>query len=133
MVSHDRYFLDRVVDKIFAFENDGHIQIYNGGFSDYFNQRQVIKESKKTTKTYNKPKKTIIKMTYQERKEFETIEQVITELENQLTQVEKQLNNPEIEYNLVMDLVNQRDEIETQLLEKMDRWQYLSELDEKSK
>ena len=72
-------------------------------------------------------------MTYQERKEFETIEQVITELENQLTQVEKQLNNPEIEYNLVMDLVNQRDEIETQLLEKMDRWQYLSELDEKSK
>ena len=133
VVSHDRYFLDRVVDKIFAFENDGHIQIYNGGFSDYFNQRQVIKESKKTTKTYNKPKKTIIKMTYQERKEFETIEQVITELENQLTQVEKQLNNPEIEYNLVMDLVNQRDEIETQLLEKMDRWQYLSELDEKSK
>ena len=133
VVSHDRYFLDRVVDKIFAFENDGHIQIYNGGFSDYFNQRQVIKESKKTTKTYNKPKKTIIKMTYQERKEFETIEQVITELENQLAQVEKQLNNPEIEYNLVMDLVNQRDEIETQLLEKMDRWQYLSELDEKSK
>lgn len=133
VVSHDRYFLDRVVDKIFAFENDGHIQIYNGGFSDYFNQRQVIKESKKTTKTYNKPKKTIIKMTYQERKEFETIEHVITELENQLAQVEKQLNNPEIEYNLVMDLVNQRDEIETQLLEKMDRWQYLSELDEKSK
>ena len=133
VVSHDRYFLDRVVDKIFAFENNGHIQIYNGGFSDYFNQRQVIKESKKTTKTYNKPKKTIIKMTYQERKEFETIEQVITELENQLAQVEKQLNNPEIEYNLVMDLVNQRDEIETQLLEKMDRWQYLSELDEKSK
>lgn len=133
VVSHDRYFLDRVVDKIFAFENDGHIQIYNGGFSDYFNQRQVIKENKKTTKTYNKPKKTIIKMTYQERKEFETIEQVITELENQLAQVEKQLNNPEIEYNLVMDLVNQRDEIETQLLEKMDRWQYLSELDEKSK
>lgn len=132
VVSHDRYFLDRVVDKIFAFENDGYIQMYNGGFSEYFEHKQTIKETaKKVAKEAPVKNKPTVRMTYKEKKEFETIEDEITTLETKLSEIETQLNNPNLDYAKVMELVNSRDDLEAQLLEKMDRWQYLSELDEK--
>lgn len=128
-VSHDRYFLDRVVDKIFAFENSA-LTMYNGGFSDYILKKKETIINKTPKKEYIKKAPTI-KMTYLEKKEFETIEDEISQLEKQLTKIEKDMNIYNDDYQKVMELVNLQTEIEKQLEEKMERWQYLTELNEK--
>ena len=94
-VSHDRYFLDRVVRRIFAFEGNGEIRQYEGGFTDYWlktrekektavqRDTEVVAE-KKTKKNYNKNREKKLKFTYAEQKEFETIDEDIATLEEQL-------------------------------------------------
>ncbi len=130
-VSHDRYFLDRVVDQIFAFEENGHIERYMGGFSDYLDKKIVDTEKLKETKKTMIKKAPTIKMTYQERKEFDAIESEISQLENQLSLIEQEMNTHQDNYTKVMELANKQSEIEQCLEEKMERWEYLSELNEK--
>ena len=130
-VSHDRYFLDRVVDQIFAFEENGIIQRYMGGFSDYLEKKTMHQETMKETKKKIAKKISSVKMTYQEKKEFESIETDISNLENQLAEIEKEMNEFHEDYTKIIELTKKQELLENALEEKMERWEYLSELNEK--
>lgn len=130
VVSHDRYFLDRVVDKVFVFENDGHLSLYNGGFTDYLEKREVI-IAKKEKKAIPQ-KKTQVKMTYLEKKEFENIENAISDIENKIQMYQTQMNQHQEDYQKVMELQEQIDSLELDLTSSLERWEYLTELHEKT-
>ena len=130
--SHDRYFLDRVVDKIFAFE-DHHLVMYNGGYSDYLLKREEnkeIRQKKEKAITYQ-PRRNKLKMTYQEKKEYETIEMDIDQIEKQIQHYQNQMDKVSDHYEEVLKISNEIEQLEQLLEQKMDRWQYLSELAEK--
>lgn len=140
-VSHDRYFLDRVVRRIFAFEGNGEIRQYEGGFTDYWlktrekektavqRDTEVVAE-KKTRKNYNKNREKKLKFTYAEQKEFETIDEDIATLEEQLDQIEKDILANAKDFVKLQELTDKKDEIQQQLDHKMERWVYLNDLAE---
>ena len=140
-VSHDRYFLDRVVRRIFAFEGNGEIRQYEGGFTDYWlktrekektavqRDTEVVAE-KKTKKNYNKNREKKLKFTYAEQKEFETIDEDIATLEEQLDQIEKDILANAKDFVRLQELTDKKDEIQQQLDHKMERWVYLNDLAE---
>lgn len=134
-VSHDRYFLDKVVDRIFSFEGNGKIVQYEGGYSDYLRQHNnqtsdepVKKETVKSIRhTENKP----LKMSYSEQKEFETINDTIEKLENNISEIESLISGIATDYVKLQELTEQRDSLNVQLEEAMEKWVYLNELNEK--
>ena len=140
-VSHDRYFLDRVVRRIFAFEGNGEIRQYEGGFTDYWlktrekektavqRDTEVVAE-KKTKKNYNKNREKKLKFTYAEQKEFETIDEDIATLEEHLDQIEKDILANAKDFVRLQELTDKKDEIQQQLDHKMERWVYLNDLAE---
>lgn len=136
IVSHDRYFLDRCVDRIFAFDGNGNIKQYEGGYSDY---KATLEESKKVTvsegkskesKTWNKGERKL-KMSFNEKREFETIDDDIAKLEQAIADTEEQMEKSASQYSKLQELSQQKENLENQLSEKMDRWMYLNELAEK--
>lgn len=137
-VSHDRYFLDRVVRRIFAFEENGVIQQYEGGYSDYLiawelrnpygeNQTQIQQKETKSVKIKDKK----LKFTYQEQKDFETIDEDIEKLENQLKQLEEEMLEAASNYGKLGELMQQKEELLEKLDDKMQRWEYLNDLAER--
>ena len=146
IVSHDRYFLDRTVRRIFAFEGDGRISQYEGGYTDYWNKVgkkqsavNVATPSKKegeasgNSKVTWKQREKKLKFTYQEQKDFEVIEEEIAALEEKLADLEKEEIAVASDYVKLATVTKKKEEVETKLLEKMDRWAYLEELAEKIK
>lgn len=134
-VSHDRYFLDKCVDRIFAFEGNGVIKQYEGGYSDYLNARkpqETVKEEKKEPKKWDKGERKL-KMSYNEEKEFATIDEDIAAIEDKIAQVEKDMEECASQYSKLQELSEEKEKLENELSEKMDRWMYLTELDEKIK
>lgn len=147
VVSHDRYFLDRTVRRIFAFEEDGIIRRYDGGFTDYAgksrwflqqkNEGVAGKEAENTgavtdsRATWKHEKK--LKFTYQEQKDYETIEAQIQELEEKIEQFEQQIAANARDFVKLNELTGQKEEAELLLEEKMNRWMYLEELAAKIK
>ncbi|BCA85463.1 ABC transporter ATP-binding protein [Enterococcus saigonensis] len=132
-VSHDRYFLDKVAEKLLVFEGDGIITSYFGSITDYLTQsipevalsEDIKKEadySKKEVTTKNVKKK----LTYMEQKEWETIEEDITLLENQIDDLTEKMNHQGADFTKLQELQKQISEAESQLEEKMKRWEYLS-------
>lgn len=143
-VSHDRYFLDRIAARIFSFE-DGTIRQYEGNFSDYKASRSLrVEEAAKSSGALNKPSEEPIsasvatwkqksnkpKFTYQEQKEYDTIDAVITDLENKIAETEEAIAKAATEYSKLNELMKQKEELEKTLEEKMDRWVYLNDLAE---
>ena len=136
-VSHDRYFLDKVVDTILELSGDGIVKQYNGGYSDYLETK--ISEDKKTEEDrpkyqreavkYNKPKK--LKFSYKEQQEFNTIDEDILKLENKIEDIESQLIKYSTDYIKLQELMDEKSNIGRQLEEKMERWVYLNDLAEK--
>lgn len=137
-VSHDRYFLDRVVRRIFAFEENGVIQQYEGGYSDYLiawelrnpsgeNQTQIQQKETKSVKIKDKK----LKFTYQEQKDFETIDEDIEKLEKQLKQLEEEMLEAASNYGKLGELMQQKEELLEKLDDKMQRWEYLNDLAER--
>ncbi len=138
VVSHDRYFLDRVVNRIFAFEGDGKLTHYNGGYSDYAERRAERLTEEKTRKaaknTMSRPKgdrAAKLKFSYKEQKEFETIEEDIAALEEELQQTQDAMGRCGSDYVKLRELDEKVQTLEEVLMEKMDRWEYLTELHEK--
>lgn len=134
-VSHDRYFLDKCVDRIFAFEKNGAINQYEGGYTDYLQAQkpvEEIKNEKKEVKAWNKGNRKL-KMTYNEEKEFSTIDDDISELEGKIEAIEVEMASVASEYSKLQKLTAEKESLENQLTEKMDRWIYLNELNEKIK
>lgn len=143
-VSHDRYFLDRVVDRIFSFE-DRKVVLYEGNYSDYreksknarkAGQEGQIKEEtekKKKTAASQKPKTKKLRFTYNEQREYETIDEEIEKIEQMLSELEVQIEKDSGSYSKLQELYETKEKLETQLEEKMERWVYLNDIAEKMK
>lgn len=134
-VSHDRCFLDRCCTRIFAFEGDGNIKQYEGGYSDYANkieeaENNTAPKETKEKKTWDKGKKKL-KFTYNEEKEYSTIDEDIAKLEEKIAETEEEMNKNSSSYSKLQELSKEKEELEQQLINKMDRWIYLNELKEK--
>lgn len=140
-VSHDRYFLDRVVDHIFAFEENGHLKRYEGGFSDYHEKcgssiyncepekKSTDGESKKAV--YVKDRSNQVKFTYNEKREFETIDDDIAKLEDDIAGLDGEIAKAATEFVRLNELMNEKTKKEQELEYKMDRWVYLNDLAQK--
>lgn len=134
VVSHDRYFLDRVVNRVFVLKEDKIFYQYLGGYSDYLNN--VKEEEKKEEKKSFSPresKKEIPKLTYNEQKELDTIEDHITELEYQMKDIDELIQVSGNDYSKTKELYIQRELVEKTLNDKLERWAYLTDIKEKSK
>ena len=152
-VSHDRYFLDRVVRRIFAFEDNGRIHQYEGGFTDYWNASDDVRSamgSNVTVAAENKAKSgndqgglsgkeayeaskqaakaAKLKFTYKEEKEYATIEADIAAIENKLEELDTQMAANATNSVKLQALMKEKEETESALEEKMDRWMYLEDL-----
>jgi len=133
-VSHDRYFLDRVVDRILAFEGQGVVKEYVGNYSDYQakleedqlreSPKEQARSSKKEDGAANK-KTRPPKLTYQEQKEYAEIEGVIEGLEKELQELAREMEQAGSNYELLQELVARQSQLEQQLEEKLERWAYL--------
>lgn len=129
-VSHDRYFLDRICDGLLIIQNQ-QVRYVNGGYSvNIDTSTQIEKEKNDSGKQYKKERQVKIKMTYQEKKEFETIEDDISSLEKQIIEIEKQMNDV-IDFKEISQLTKKRDELNEMLENKNERFLYLLELQEK--
>lgn len=138
-VSHDRYFLDNVVDRIFEFDGNGHLQQYEGGYTDYIEakqKREVPKEEVKAKKStgkndwkQNRPTK--LKFSYMEQKEFETIDEDIAKLEEKLEKLDADMMANATNSAKLSELTLEKEVAEKQLEEKMERWVYLNDLAER--
>ena len=144
-VSHDRYFLDRVVRRIFAFEGQGTVTQYEGGFTDYQaafqekypdglsgqNESTQKKADSGEKKTKERPKlERKLKFSYKEQKEWDTIEDEIAGLEEGLEGLDGQIAEAASDYSRLNTLMKEKSEKEQLLEEKMERWMYLNELAE---
>ena len=142
-VSHDRYFLDRVVDRIFAFEAGGHLTQYEGGYTDYRDKcvssiynvesngtsdAPKSKAAGQVKKAYNSHED---KITYMEQKEYETIDDDIEKLENRVSELDDEIAKNATSYSKLAELTKEKEDVERQLEEKMERWEYLNDLAEK--
>lgn len=145
-VSHDRYFLDRVVRRIFAFEEGGQLRQYEGGYTDYRNKaiaegrltgsvdntqtKQEVREASgektdaKSTWTHEKK----LKFTYKEQKEYETIEDDIAAMEERMEAIDDEMVKNAHDFVKLNELTKEKSALETSIEEKMERWAYLEEL-----
>ncbi|MCC2251081.1 ABC-F family ATP-binding cassette domain-containing protein [Virgibacillus sp. AGTR] len=127
-VSHDRYFLDRVIDRLLVFTENNRIIPYYGNYTDYLEKQKEIpmtqKPVEKTEKV--KPKKQRKKLSYNEQKEWNEIEDVITALEEELEKIQDNIVNAGSDSERVQVLFNEQQEIEAKLEAKMERWEELS-------
>lgn len=140
-VSHDRYFLDRVVRRIFSFEGNGVIKQYEGGYTDYYNKKQEemehTKEQEKPAskgrqeKSAYKSKNQKLKFSYNEQREYDTIEDDIGKLEKKLEKLDIDMNKNATNSVKLKELMDEKEETEALLMEKMDRWEYLEDLAKK--
>lgn len=145
-VSHDRYFLDNMADRIFAFEGNGKLVQYEGGYTDYLesyertygisletkNGQSEKSETKKTEKKnwkQNQPVK--LKFSFKEQREYETIDDDIAALEEQLEDLDAQMAANATNSAKLSELMGEKENAEKALEEKMDRWVYLNDLAEK--
>ena len=144
-VSHDRYFLDRVVDRIFAFEAGGHLTQYEGGYTDYRDKcvssiynvssngtsdASKSKAAGQARKVYNSHEDKI-KFTYMEQKEYETIDDEIEKLETKVSELDDEIAKNATSYSKLAELTKEKEDVEKQLEEKLERWEYLNDLAEK--
>ena len=142
-VSHDRYFLDKLATRIFSFEN-GEIVRYEGNYSDLKEAQALRRSAESTTpvipssaadttsasKETWKQKDTRLKFSYKEQREYETIDADIAALEDKIATLEKEIAASASEYSKLTRLMEEKEQAEAALEEKMDRWVYLNDLAE---
>jgi ATP-binding cassette subfamily F protein uup len=138
-VSHDRYFLDKIVNKIFAFEGGGKISQYTSNYS-YFRQMQKEKQSKLSKtgdrkapvkKVHLQGREKKLKFTYKEQLEFSKIDDIIENLENVISKKEHEIEEASSDYILLEKLTAEKNELDKKLDKEINRWTYLNELNEK--
>lgn len=128
-VSHDRYFLDKVADKLLVFQGNGKQELYYGNMSSYLLKQKELQQpaEKVKPKTQSKEPAGKKKLSYMEQKEWETIEEDIAELEEKISLLQEEMNHQGDDFTRLQELQNDVSETEAQLEEKMARWEYLSE------
>lgn len=132
-VSHDRYFLDKVAEKLLIFEGEGTIVSYFGSILEYLAQQTPVKEEKaikEKAQSHSQERKK--KLSYNEQKEWSTIEEDIATLENKIDELTEAMNHQGDDFTKLQSLQKELDETEAALEEKMNRWEYLSEIVEGS-
>ena len=135
-VSHDRYFLDRVVRRVFAVEGDGSVWGYPGGYTEYLEARRAAGQPAARSPKPAEPKAARpqgakkLKFSYKEQREFETIDADIAALEAELAQVQAEQEEKATDYVALQSLQERQAELEAALEEKMERWVYLNDLAE---
>lgn len=149
-VSHDRYFLDRIVNRIFSFEGDGKVRQFEGGYSDYLIRKELegldtevslkghaaateeqSTKGESSSKDTWKQRKSKLKFTYKEQREFETIDDDIAKLEEKLETLDAQIAANATNSVKLRELMEKKEETGNALDEKMERWVYLNDLNEK--
>lgn len=136
-VSHDRYFLDKIGEKMLIFEGEGNIHIHYGSSTSYLEKEQSADQSTKSTKTKAPAKETEeakpkekVKLTYMEQKEWDTIENDIAELEETIDSIQEEMNQTGNDFALLQELQAKLTVKETELENKMERWEYLASFTE---
>jgi len=145
-VSHDRYFLDRMAEKILSFEGNGFIRENVGNYTEYREyQERVSAENQNTAKiakaapgkseailpgSSEKAKERPLKMSYKEQREFEQIDSLIAETEQELQKVTQEMSEAGSDYGRLNELTKVQQALETKLDEYLERWAYLNELAE---
>ena len=132
-VSHDRYFLDKVASKILAFE-DGSIREFFGNYTDYLDEKAFLAESSAISQKTEKEKSTKVRedkkrMTYFEKQEWETIEADIEALEERISEIEVAMQENSSDFARLSELQQELDEQNEKMLEKYERYEYLSGFD----
>lgn len=149
-VSHDRYFLDRIVNRIFSFEGDGKVRQFEGGYSDYLIRKELegldtemslkghaagteeqLKKAESSSKDTWKQREAKLKFTFKEQREFESIDDDIAKLEEKIETLDAQIAANATNSVKLRELMEKKEETENALDEKMDRWVYLNDLNEK--
>lgn len=148
-VSHDRYFLDRICNKIFAYEGMGQINIFTGNYSDYliyreiqnieFNEENTSKTNKKEIKNPNdnlkekdnnsiKKENKKLKFSFNEQREFDTIDEEIEKLETKITELDEMTSKFATDFTKLNEIINEKENLEKELEHKYERWEYLNNL-----
>ena len=135
-ISHDRYFLDKMASEIWELLGNGDVHRYNGNYSDYAAQCIPAESAEKAAKPTEKKERTFVgkkklKFSYREQREFESIDDDIAALEQQIQETEAQLGACTSDYVKLQELSEKKSALETQLEEKMERWVYLNDLAER--
>ena len=138
VVSHDRYFLDRVVNRIFCFQADGTLRQSVGGYEEYLQHRQeweteagsptAVVPDKKATERPRRTERPKTRLSYKEQKEYDTLEALIDELTEQSSLLEKQMEEAATSYSRLQELSRQKEETDARLDEKIERFLELQEL-----
>lgn len=136
IVSHDRYLLDKVVEKLFVFEESGKIVGYTGNY-EYF--KEIYKAEKENNQIENKVEKKekpkennkSLKFSYNEQREWNEIDDIIAKLEDDIVKIDMKIEEYSTDYSKLQEFMAEKEKIEKTLEEKMERWLYLSELAEK--
>ncbi|NLE25231.1 MAG: ABC-F family ATP-binding cassette domain-containing protein [Clostridiaceae bacterium] len=139
VVSHDRYFLDKVADKIFSFEGDRAIKMYTGTYSDNIQRIQERQEHLKdiTNNTNDKAvekavrkKDKPLKFTFKEQREFEQIDDLIAKLEGDIQRIEEEMYKSSSDFIKLQQLISEKEQLAVELDKSISRWAYLNELAE---
>ncbi|MFL1469139.1 ABC-F family ATP-binding cassette domain-containing protein [Paraclostridium bifermentans] len=137
-VSHDRYFLDRICNKIFAYRGNGEIDIFTGNYSDYLifkesqpDEIEMVEEKPKNEVKKEKPKNNKkLKFTFNEQREFDTIDDDISSLENKIQSIDDNLDKYSTDFTKLQEMLDEKSNLEKELEFKYERWEYLNNLAE---
>lgn len=141
VVSHDRYFLDRITHKIFSYEGNGIIKEYHGNYSNYLIKKEVeafeakqekvqVEDKSSSKQSYNK-REDKPKFSFKEKKEYEEIDDDIANLESKIEEVDAEQAKNASNYSRLNELIAEKETLEEELANKYERWEYLNELAEK--
>lgn len=135
-VSHDRYFLDKTATSIFEVTDSGKINRFVGGYSDYAEEikdREAVsaKEKEKKQKPQEQPKTQKLKFSFNEQREFETIDGTIAQAEAKIEEISAEIEKNAADYVKLSELMAEKEKCEAELERLMERWMYLNELNEK--
>ena len=138
-VSHDRYFLDKLMNHVFVLAGNGEARHYTGGYADYradvAEQERIKKQSTASIsngeKRDGRNQREKLKFSFKEQREYEQIDHVIAELEEKIEETEQQIRSNSSDYTALQQLTQEKEELEEQLAQKMERWVYLNDLAER--
>lgn len=136
-ISHDRYFLDKMASEIWELSGDGCVQRYNGNYSDYAEKEVSVSDAAEKPKKAAEKKEHVfvgekkLKFSYKEQREYDTIDDDIAALEQQIEDTETEIGKSTSDYVKLQELSDRKTALEQQLEEKMERWLYLNDLAER--
>ena len=128
VISHDRYFLDRTCTTLWALDGKGKVDSYYGLYSEYLAEPEEVVEVQKETKQEERPKERKKKMSYNEKREWETIEDDLMQLEEEIEQLNGQMEEAGSDYEQIAKLTEQLNEKNEALDVLLERWEYLEQL-----